>query len=104
MMTASVDQLRARAERAATIIRAAGVPCDVVTSEAAVGGGAFPTARLESAAITFDANARDVERKLRTAAEPIIGRIIDGRLRLDLRSIAPEQDDAFAAAVVRALA
>ena len=104
MMTASVDQLRARAERAATIIRAAGVPCDVVPSEAAVGGGAFPTARLESAAITFDANARDVERKLRTAAEPIIGRIIDGRLRLDLRSIAPEQDDAFAAAVVRALA
>ena len=104
MMTASVDQLRARAERAATIIRAAGVPCDVVTSEAAVGGGAFPTARLESAAITFDANARDVERKLRTAAEPIIGRIIDGRLRLDLRSIAPAQDDAFAAAVVRALA
>ena len=104
MMTASVDQLRARAERAATIIRAAGVPCDVVTSEAAVGGGAFPTAQLESVAITFDANARDVERKLRTAAEPIIGRIIDGRLRLDLRSIAPAQDDAFAAAVVRALA
>jgi len=104
MMTASVDQLRARAERVAATIRDAGVPCEVVASEAAVGGGAFPTARLESTALTFDSNARDVERRLRTAGNPVIGRIVDDRLHLDLRSIAPEQDDAFAAAVVRALA
>ena len=104
MMTASLDQLRARAERVAATIRAAGVPCEVVASEAAVGGGAFPTARLESTALTFSSNARDVERRLRTAADPVIGRIVDDRLHLDLRSITPEQDDAFAAAVVRALA
>ena len=104
MMTASVGQLRARAERVAATIRAAGIRCEVAASEAAVGGGAFPTARLESAALTFDGNARELERKLRTAAEPVIGRIVDDHLRLDLRSITPELDDAFAAAVVRALA
>ena len=35
---------------------------------------------------------------------PVIGRIADGRLLLDLRSVPAEADDALAAAVVAALA
>jgi len=103
LMTASRESIKARAEAAAGILRGAGIDCEVIASEAAVGGGAFPTARLASAAVAIIGKAVDVEQKLRLSPEPVIGRIADDRLLLDLRSIAADQDELFAAAVARAL-
>jgi L-seryl-tRNA(Ser) seleniumtransferase len=103
MVTATRDSIQARAEQLAAQLRQAGIACDVVPSEAAVGGGAFPTARLESAAVAIAGKADDVERRLRTANDAVIGRIVDERLLLDLRSVMENQDRALAAAVVRAL-
>jgi L-seryl-tRNA(Ser) seleniumtransferase len=103
MVTASGESIRARAERVASRLRGAGIACEVVESEAAVGGGAFPTARLASFAIAVSGKADEFERRLRRSSEVVVGRIVDGRLLLDLRSIIPEQDDAFAAAVQGAL-
>src|SRR5688572_1967288 len=103
MVTAPIESVRTRAERVASALRRAGIPCDVVASEAAVGGGAFPTAKLGSAAIAISGKADEVERRLRLSSETVVGRIIDGRLLLDLRSIMPEQDDALSAAVISAL-
>jgi L-seryl-tRNA(Ser) seleniumtransferase len=103
MMTASSESIQARAEAVAGVLRGAGIECEVVASEAAVGGGAFPTARLASAAVAIAGRAGDVEQRLRTSPEPVIGRIVDDRLLLDLRSIATDQDERFAAAVTRAL-
>jgi L-seryl-tRNA(Ser) seleniumtransferase len=104
MVTAPRESIEARAKSLATRLSAAGVECEVVASEAAVGGGAFPTARLESAAVAISGNAGDVERRLRTASDAVIGRIVDQRVLLDMRSIMPEQDDAFTSAVLGALA
>ena len=104
MLTASRESIQARAEKVATQLRSAGVSCEVIASEGAVGGGAFPTARLDSAAIAINGDAQGNERRLRSSAEAIIGRIVDDRLLLDLRSIMPEQDDSFATAVIRAIA
>jgi len=103
MMTASRESIQARAVAVAGALRGAGIDCEVIASEAAVGGGAFPTARLASAAIAIEGKASDVEEKLRTSADPVIGRIVDDRLLLDLRSIAADHDESFAAAVTRAL-
>ena len=103
MVTAPADSIRARADRIASTLRSAGVPCEVVTSEAAVGGGAFPTAKLASSAIALSGKADEVERKLRLSSDAVVGRIVDNRLLIDLRSIMPAQDDAFATAVVSAL-
>jgi len=103
MVTATRDSVHERAERVADVLRRAGIACDVVASEAAVGGGAFPSARLPSAAIAITGKAADVERQLRSSAQAVIGRIVDDRLQLDLRSMTAEQDEPFAAAVVRAL-
>jgi L-seryl-tRNA(Ser) seleniumtransferase len=58
-----------------------------------VGGGAFPTARLASAALALAGPAVALERALRAAPLPVIGRIADDRLLLDLRSV-PARDDA----------
>jgi L-seryl-tRNA(Ser) seleniumtransferase len=103
MVTARAEAIRARADRLAASLRAAGIACEVVASEAAVGGGAFPTLKLESAAVAINGKAEQVEEQLRLSSETVVGRIVDGQLLLDLRSILPEQDDAFAAAVLSAL-
>jgi L-seryl-tRNA(Ser) seleniumtransferase len=64
----------------------------VEPSEATVGGGAFPSARIPSFAVTFGTEVETMEQRLRNASIPVIGTIRDGRLRLDLRSIPSEQD------------
>jgi L-seryl-tRNA(Ser) seleniumtransferase len=80
------------------------VLCDVIESEAAVGGGAFPTARLASSAVALRGRSADLEVKLRKGDPPIIGRIVDERIQLDLRSLLPERDEDLARAAVQALA
>lgn len=103
MVSATAASIRERAGRVAALLNASGIHCEVVATEAAVGGGAFPTARLDSAAVAIEGNAPDLERRLRSSAGAIIGRIVDDRLLLDLRSLTADRDEAFAAATVSAL-
>lgn len=103
MLTAAAETLRRRAEHVATRLREAGVPCDVLESEATVGGGAFPSARLASWAVSPAGKADALEQRLRGAAAPVVGRISEGRLLLDLRSVWPADDDALAGAITAGL-
>lgn len=103
MLTADPDALRERARVLAGTLAARHVPCEIVASEATVGGGAFPTARLASWAVAITGRATDVERRLRLTSDPVIGRIVDDRVLLDLRSVTPDQDRALADAVIRAV-
>jgi L-seryl-tRNA(Ser) seleniumtransferase len=103
MLTAPVAAIRARAEAVATRIRAHGIEASVVDSTASVGGGAFPAARIASAALSFARDAVGVEARLRMAQAPIVGRIASGAVLLDLRTVPAAQDAAFGDALVRAL-
>ena len=89
MLTATRERL---AERAAKLAAALGGGARAVASEGSVGGGAFPTARLAGAAVELPGDAARLDHRLRAATTPVIGRIVDGRLRLDLRSV-PESDE-----------
>jgi L-seryl-tRNA(Ser) seleniumtransferase len=104
MLTARVDDLHARATIIVEGLRKEGHVAEVVVSESSVGGGAFPTARIESRAVGLVANAERIESKLRLADRPVIGRIEDSRLLLDLRSVLPGEDAVLAAALAKALA
>ncbi len=104
MLTASADSIRGRAEALVVAVRSARGDSEqglriadlrVEPSEATVGGGAFPTARIASWAITIGGDAKAIETRLRTGAVPIIARIEAGRVRLDLRSIDPADDAAL---------
>ena len=104
MLTASADDVRLRAGRIASRLTSAGRSATVEASEATVGGGAFPTARIPSYAIVLGGDAVATEARLRAAAQPVVARIADGRVWLDVRSLPQDQDEAFALALERALA
>lgn len=104
MLTASVDSLKSRAQSLVDQLVAAGIKAEVATSEASVGGGAFPTARIASRAIAIIANPQRSEESLRHGDTPVIGHIEDDRLLLDLRTVFPVEDSVLSTAVTRALA
>jgi len=100
MIAASVESLR---QRAHLILQDAGNRAEVVESEASVGAGAFPTAALPSVAIALRGKPKILDARLRSGKTPVVGRIADDTVLLDLRSV-QEQDDAdLAAAIVDAL-
>lgn len=104
MLTVPLDELRERAERLAKAWRACGIDARVLSTEATVGGGAFPGARIPSCAVALGGAAEPAERALRLGALPVIGRIADGALLLDLRGIPAGDDARLTAAVHEALA
>jgi L-seryl-tRNA(Ser) seleniumtransferase len=103
MLTAPETAVRSRAVDVASDLRSAGIGADVVESVASVGGGAFPTARIPSAAVRLAGHAATTEERLRTSTPPIVARVADDHVLLDMRSV-PARDDAdFRRAVVTAL-
>ena len=104
LLAEPADQLRARAERIAQALVAAGASATVVATEGSVGGGAFPTARLASHAVALEGRASALEARLRAAPRPVVARIADGRVLLELRAIAAQDDDRLVASVRDALA
>jgi len=70
-----------------------------------VGGGSLPGETLESAGLSIAGRGPDaLAHRLRTADPAVIGRVQDGSLLLDLRTIDPTDDEALGHALGRALA
>lgn len=103
MITASVADVRARCERLVESLAAVGVDATMVDSEASVGAGAFPATVIPSAAVCIDGDPLSVESALRSADSPVISRIADDRVLLDMRTVQRRDDPAFARAVTAAL-
>jgi L-seryl-tRNA(Ser) seleniumtransferase len=105
LLTTSVENLKNRAERLAPQIAAvkkvvaAAEPVQEVTY---LGGGSIPTQQLPTWCIAITPAGIAVDRlaaSLRAGSPPVIGRIHQDRLLLDLRSVFPRQDLELVAAV-----
>jgi L-seryl-tRNA(Ser) seleniumtransferase len=93
MLTALPAIIEARARRVANALSECGIVASVRATDASVGGGAFPGARIPSFAVAIETPSADrTEAALRGAPRAVIGRIADGRVLLDLRGIAPDDD------------
>jgi L-seryl-tRNA(Ser) seleniumtransferase len=107
-LEASLASLSDRAEALAGRLARAGVDCLAVPASAAVGGGGAPGVRLPSAALSLPerlaAGLRSGAAVRRGDGPAVVGRIEGGRLLLDLRAVAPADDDRLAAAVLAVLA
>ena len=89
MLAATIETLRERAARYANRVDGA----RVVESEARVGGGSLPHAVIPSIAISIATPfAAELAARLRATATPVIARVEDGAVLLDLRTIAPNED------------
>jgi L-seryl-tRNA(Ser) seleniumtransferase len=94
-----VQRLRDRAGRLAADLAGAGLDAQAAESDAVVGGGGAPGVRLPSAAVSLPATLAG---SLRKNYPPVAGRVEDGRLLLDLRTVDPADDAALRAAVLAA--
>jgi L-seryl-tRNA(Ser) seleniumtransferase len=95
-----------RARRLASRLAAAGLDARAEASEAAVGGGGAPGVALPSAAVSLPAELAAVlragEAVRRGDTRAVVGRVSSGRLLLDLRAVAPEDDDLIHDAITAA--
>jgi L-seryl-tRNA(Ser) seleniumtransferase len=108
MIAAPPEQLQARALAFARRLEAEGLGFEVSTREgaSAVGGGAAPTRELPTWLIALShATHRpgDVAARLRAADPPVLARVADDRLLLDLRTVAPDEEDLLHRALLRAV-
>lgn len=92
MLTTSPDQLQERAGAVVDRLRHAGIIATTIACDGAVGAGAFPTTRIPSFGVATAGDAEEIASALRLASVPVVGRIQNGALVLNLRSV-PERDD-----------
>ncbi len=91
MLEASVETLKKRASRLGRRLRERGVPARGQATRAALGGGTTPAETIASYGIAIAGGQRLLD-ALRTVSPPVIGRIEDDRVILDLRTVFPDQD------------
>jgi L-seryl-tRNA(Ser) seleniumtransferase len=107
MIVMTADAIGRRARALADTLRAAGFDADVRQGFSTIGGGSVPGSQLATQLVTIAAkrgSADALELALRESTTPVIARIEDGRVVLDLRTVAAHDDDRLTAAVMTALA
>jgi L-seryl-tRNA(Ser) seleniumtransferase len=105
-LTATPQTITARAAALAARLAAAGHDCRAVPATAAVGGGGAPGVSLPSAALSLPEQLATALRAgvavRRRIVPAVVGRVEDGRLLLDLRAVAPADDERLFDAIVAA--
>jgi L-seryl-tRNA(Ser) seleniumtransferase len=89
MLSATAEELKQRARNLAE-----GLNVELLAGESALGGGAGPTSTFPTTLIAIthpEKAAQEIEHELRNYSPPIIARIADGRVLLDLRTVFPDQ-------------
>jgi L-seryl-tRNA(Ser) seleniumtransferase len=94
-LVAEVARLRARAESLAKAL-SQNLEAKAVDCAAAIGGGGAPGVQLHSAAVSLP---ESYAAALRAGSPPVVGRLEGGRCLLDLRTVAPDEDELLLAAV-----
>jgi L-seryl-tRNA(Ser) seleniumtransferase len=103
MMRLSRADVGARAQAVAGALRMLpGLKVEVIDGESVIGGGAAPSAVLPTRLLALavdDRGADDFLAQLRGATPPVIARVEDDRVVLDLRTVFPSQQEALVKAI-----
>jgi L-seryl-tRNA(Ser) seleniumtransferase len=79
----------------------------VIEDETYVGGGSLPDQPLKTFALEVECPAlgeHELARRLRIGEPAVVGRVRNGKLLLDLRTVFPEQETALVEALQSAVA
>jgi L-seryl-tRNA(Ser) seleniumtransferase len=98
LLSEPVENLRRRARVIVGRLDSAGLPlrASVAECESRIGGGTMPDSSIPSAGVDLRPESMDVEQlaaRLRTGAPPVVARTAEGTLKLDLRTVFPDQDE-----------
>ena len=94
MLSLTSEELRQRAQEIAAGLSSNNLSLELLDGESALGGGAGPTSTFRTTLIAIthsDKSAQDIEHQLRTFSPPIISRISEGKVLLDLRTVFENQ-------------
>jgi L-seryl-tRNA(Ser) seleniumtransferase len=104
MMNLSKQEIGERAEAVAEKIRSARLEVELIDGDSVIGGGAAPSAVLPTRLLAVSCegfSSDELAGGLRASDLPIIVRVEDGRVLLDLRTVLPEQDEKVISALQR---
>jgi L-seryl-tRNA(Ser) seleniumtransferase len=102
MMRLTKDEIGRRAEGLAAKIAGAKFKVEIVDGDSLLGGGAAPSSALPTRLMAVSCeglSADELSRRLRISDLPVITRVEEGRVLLDLRTVFPHQDGALVAAL-----
>jgi L-seryl-tRNA(Ser) seleniumtransferase len=102
MMRLSKDEIGRRAGELRSKVNSPAMKIGIVDGESLLGGGTAPSAALPTAVLAVSCeglSADEIANRLRAGEMPIIARVEDGRVLLDLRTVFPEQDAVIAEAL-----
>jgi L-seryl-tRNA(Ser) seleniumtransferase len=100
MMRLTKEEIAVRADALAAALRASGWSARTVDGMSTVGGGSAPGAELPTQLVEIardGMSADELEQHLRSLDPPIIARIQDDRVVVDLRTVNPSDDTTLAA-------
>ena len=95
MMNLSKEEIGERAESVGRRVQSGKVKIEIVDGESVIGGGAAPSSALPTrllAVTCAGVSADELSERLRASDPPMIARVEEGRVLLDLRTVFPEQD------------
>jgi L-seryl-tRNA(Ser) seleniumtransferase len=105
MMRLSKDEIARRAEKVVSAvefaeaksshIKSARLRVELADGESVIGGGAAPSALLPTRLLALthaDLSADELSARLRASSPPVIARVEEGRVLLDLRTVFPDED------------
>jgi L-seryl-tRNA(Ser) seleniumtransferase len=95
MMRLSTDEIAQRAETLAAKVKSSKLKLELVDGESVVGGGAAPSAVLPTRLIALTHVGQSADQlcaRLRASTPPVIARVEEGRVLLDLRTVFPAQE------------
>jgi L-seryl-tRNA(Ser) seleniumtransferase len=106
MMTTSSDEIKEKALRLKHLIQSLDVKSttEIVPSVSKFGGGSMPQSIIQSFAIAikpFQITASEMEERLRKNNPPIVTRVSNEEILIDLRTVFEEQYEAIAKAILK---
>jgi L-seryl-tRNA(Ser) seleniumtransferase len=112
MMQLPKDEITRRAQAVLSEITKAGedvrhtqLHAERLDGDSLLGGGSAPSSTLPTTVLAltcYSLSANELAARLRASDPPVIARVEEGRVLLDLRTVFPEQDEVLTKVLVRA--
>ena len=104
MMSLTKEEIGRRTETLAAQVRSEKLNVEIIDGESVIGGGAAPSSALPTRLLALSrdgVSADELAARLRASDPPIIARVEEGRVLLDLRTVFPDEEPLIAAALHR---